>query len=331
MAQTYRDAGVDIDKGDRLVEFIKNFDSAAVSRAIGGFAGGFELDKDKYPHPVIMSTTDGVGTKLMIAKKLGVYDTVGIDLVAMCVNDLIANGAQPMSFLDYIACGKLDERIVQDILRGIIAGCETAGCELTGGEMAEMPDMYAIDDYDLAGFAVGVVDRDDILPILDGITDGTPLYGLRSSGIHSNGFSLARKTLPLDDQAILTELLVPTRIYVNELMELKKSGAVLGAAHITGGGIVDNTQRVLPVNLEPAFDFSWTVPWIFNEIQERGSVSVSEMRKVFNLGIGMVLVVRSSGSAAFKKRAAEAGIEVLEIGKVVKRSSATAGESLNEG
>jgi phosphoribosylformylglycinamidine cyclo-ligase len=321
MEKTYRDAGVDIEKGDRLVNFIKGFDSTAISGGIGGFAGGFELDREKFSHPVIMTTTDGVGTKLMIAKKLKVYDTVGIDLVAMCVNDLIAGGAQPVSFLDYIACGRLDEAVIQDLLRGIIAGCETAGCMLTGGETAEMPDMYGIGDYDLAGFAVGIVDRDNMLPFTEDITEGTPLYGLRSSGIHSNGFSLARKTLPLDDKAILTELMVPTKIYVNEVTELLSSGAVLGAAHITGGGLLANVQRILPANLKPVLDFSWDVPWIFEAIQERGGISNSEMRKVFNLGIGMVLPVQLTGSPAFEKRASDAGIEVLKIGKVAKRDT----------
>ena len=323
MEKRYRDAGVDIEKGERLVNFIKSFDSKAISGAIGGFAGGFELDLDNFSHPVIMSTTDGVGTKLMIAKKLKAHDTVGIDLVAMCVNDLIAGGAQPVSFLDYIACGELNEAVMRDLLRGIIAGCEMAGCELTGGETAEMPDMYGADDYDLAGFAVGVVDRDEMLPKMEDITEGTPLYGLRSSGIHSNGFSLARKTLPLDDKAILTELLVPTKIYVHEVMELLKSGAVLGAAHITGGGLLANVQRILPENLEPVLDYSWHVPWIFDEIQERGGISNSEMRGVFNLGIGMVLSVRSTESAAFENRALKAGIEIIEIGKVACRNAET--------
>ncbi len=321
MEKTYRNAGVDIEKGERLVDFIKSFDSAAVSGAIGGFAGGFELDREKYSHPVILTTTDGVGTKLLIAKELGIHDTVGIDLVAMCVNDLIANGAQPVSFLDYIACGKLNETVTQDLLRGIIAGCEIAGCVLTGGETAELPDMYGKDDYDLAGFAVGVVDRDEILPNMEDIKEGTPLYGLRSSGIHSNGFSLARKTLPLEDQAILTELLVPTRIYVKELVNLTQSGAVLGAAHITGGGLVANIQRILPVDLEPALDFSWGVPWIFDEIQKRGGVSDTEMRRVFNLGIGMVLAVRSAESAVFEGHATKAGIEAIKIGKAVRKTT----------
>ena len=319
MEKTYRDAGVDIEKGERLVRFIQNFDSPAISSGIGGFAGGFELDTRQYRHPVIMTTTDGVGTKLMIAKKLKRHDTVGIDLVAMCVNDLIANGAMPVSFLDYIACGKLNDDVMRDLLRGIIAGCEIAGCRLTGGETAEMPDMYGADDYDLAGFAVGVVDRDKILPNMEDIDEGTLLYGLPSSGIHSNGFSLARKALPLDDRAILEELLVPTKIYVRELAEVIRSGALMGAAHITGGGLAANIQRILPDDLEPALDFSWEVPWIFDEIQKRGNVTIEEMRKVFNLGIGMVLAVGSAGSADFEKQAMTAGIEAVKIGEIIKR------------
>ncbi|MBN1686278.1 MAG: phosphoribosylformylglycinamidine cyclo-ligase [Spirochaetales bacterium] len=317
MGKTYRDAGVDIEKGDRFVEFIKSLRTKAVSSEIGGFSGGFEIDTKKYRHPVILTTTDGVGTKLMIAQKLGVYDTVGIDLVAMCVNDLITGGAQPVSFLDYIACGRINESVLRDIVRGIVEGCEQADCTLSGGETAEMPDMYGTDDLDLAGFAVGIVEKESLLPALDKIAEGTPLYGLKSSGIHSNGFSLARKALPLDNEKIMRELLVPTKIYVKDFFALAKGG-VAGAAHITGGGLEANIQRILPAGMEPALDFAWEVPWIFREIQKQGDVSDQEMRRVFNLGIGMALAVCSEYTARFEEAARSAGIEVVKIGSVIR-------------
>jgi len=318
MGKTYRGAGVDIRKGERFVDYIKSLSTAAVSREIGGFAGGFEIDTRKYHRPVILTTTDGVGTKLMIAQKLKRYHTVGIDLVAMCVNDLITAGAKPVSFLDYIACGKINEKVMHDLIRGIVAGCEEADCSLSGGETAEMPDMYGEDDFDLAGFAVGIVEKDAMLPFKAEIEEGTPLYGMKSSGIHSNGFSLVRKTLPPDDERILKELLIPTRIYVREFAALAGAG-LLGAAHITGGGLESNIERILPEGMTPELDYKWDIPDIFHEIQDRGKISTGEMRRVFNLGIGMVLAVRTEDTAVFEKKARTAGIEVLKVGVVTKR------------
>jgi phosphoribosylformylglycinamidine cyclo-ligase len=317
VGKTYSDAGVDIQRGDRFVDFIKNVHSSAISKEIGGYAGGFEIDTEEYTHPVITTTTDGVGTKIMIAQKLEVYDTVGIDLVAMCVNDLATSGSKPVCFLDYIACGKIQESVMQDLVRGIVAGCEIAGCTLTGGETAEMPGMYNEKDFDLAGFAVGIAEKEAMLPVKEKITDGTPLYGLPSSGIHSNGFSLARKALNLDNEGILRELLVPTKIYVKELEALIQGGGIIGAAHITGGGLEANIQRILPENTRPYLTYSWDVPSIFKAIQEQGGISSGEMRNVFNLGIGMALVVQADHSSDFEEHARSAGITIEEIGKVV--------------
>lgn len=313
MSKTYRDAGVDIEKGDRFARYIGALESKAVASGIGGFSGGFELDLDRYRHPVIMTTTDGVGTKLLIAQKAGKYDTVGIDLVAMCVNDLIASGADPVSFLDYIACGKIDETMLQNIVDGIVSGCEMAGCVLTGGETAEMPDMYSPGDFDLAGFAVGVVDRESVLPKTDSIEEDAVLYGLPSAGIHSNGFSLARKALDLDSERIVQELLVPTRIYVKEIQHLLRSGVVAGIAHITGGGLEGNISRILPEGLVPELRFDWEVPWIFAEIESAGGIDQSEMKRVFNMGIGMVICVNRGDAPALLETAAD--IKVIEIGR----------------
>lgn len=319
MAKTYRDAGVDIDRGDSFVDFIRSISSPAVSGDIGGFTGGFEIDTGKYRRPVILTTTDGVGTKLLIARALKAYDTIGIDLVAMCVNDLITSGAKPVSFLDYIACGRIEETVMHDLMRGIVAGCEMAACKLAGGETAEMPDVYGAGEFDLAGFAVGIVEKEAMLPVTGDIVEGTPLYGLPSSGIHSNGLSLARKTLNLDDERILREMLVPTRIYVKELETLTKGQRIVGAANITGGGLEANIQRILPENLRPELTYSWEIPWIFREIQEGGAVDTREMRRVFNLGIGMVLAVAAKEAVSFEAKAESSGIDMVRIGKVVKR------------
>jgi phosphoribosylformylglycinamidine cyclo-ligase len=316
MSKTYRDAGVDIEKGDRFADFIRNHSSRAVASSIGGFAGGFEVDLKAYERPVIMTTTDGVGTKLMIAQKLGVYDTVGIDLVAMCVNDLIASGADPVSFLDYIACGKIDESLLQELVKGIIEGCDRAGCVLSGGETAEMPDMYGPNDFDLAGFAVGIVNKESVLPAIESVSEGAVLFGMQSSGIHSNGFSLARKALPMDNRDILKELLVPTRIYVKDLRDLIDTGLVIGAAHITGGGLEGNIRRILPIGLVPQISYSWDVPWIFQEMETTAGIEKAEMRKVFNLGIGMVVCVDGDNAADFADLASGTGL--IEIGVVAK-------------
>ncbi|MFW6363672.1 MAG: phosphoribosylformylglycinamidine cyclo-ligase, partial [Spirochaeta sp.] len=298
--------------------FIANQGSKAVSREIGGFAGGIPIDVSRYKEPVMLSTTDGVGTKLLIAKQLKQYDTVGIDLVAMCVNDLAASGADPLSFLDYIACGSIQDTILQPVIRGIIAGCEQAGCTLVGGETAEMPDMYEHDDIDLAGFAVGIADKSEILPRTT-IQAGDIVFGLPSTGVHSNGLSLARKAIPVDRTDLRRELLIPTKIYVKEVAALRKSGILQAAAHITGGGLVSNVERVLPAGLTVQASFDWSIPSIFSEIQRHGSIDDTEMRKVFNLGIGMALIVQKSDAAAFRQSASRTGIAMVEVGTIISK------------
>ena len=314
---TYSTAGVDIDRADRFTEFIKGIGSSAVSKGIGGFAAGFEIDTTAYRHPVVLSTTDGVGTKLLVARTLGRYDTVGIDLVAMCVNDLVVCGAMPVSFLDYIACRAIDPNILEPLMMGIVKGCEIAGCALSGGETAEMPGLYSEDDFDVAGFCWGIVERDDMIPKKEAVRTGDLLLGIPSNGIHSNGFSLARRVIPPADAEIYRQLLTPTRIYVREMKHLLSTGAVLAAAHITGGGLVLNTVRVLPESLTPSFDFAWKEPSIFGEIRRRGGVEEEEMRRVFNLGIGIVLVVHPEDRETVFGAASEHGFEILEVGRII--------------
>ncbi len=287
--KTYQEAGVSIEKGDKFAQFIAKHSSPAVDPSIGGFAGGLKLDPVLYPNPVIFSTTDGVGTKLLVAKKLQRFDTIGIDLVAMCVNDLIVNGAKPLQFLDYIAIGKIDDDLLQKIIGGVIQGCEIADCLLAGGETAEMPDVYGPDDFDLAGFAVGVARSEQVRPQKDAIRAGDLLLGLPSSGIHSNGLSLARKVLPYES-GLWPVLLSPTRIYVRDLLPLFELEAFKAAAHITGGGLIGNLSRVIPEGLGIELSHDWPVPDIFREIEKAG-VAPEEMGRVFNMGIGMVLVV----------------------------------------
>ena len=315
--KSYADAGVDIEKGDRFAEFIGSLKSKAVSGEIGGFAGGIEIDTEKYKNPVLLSTTDGVGTKLLIARQLEKYDTIGIDLVAMCVNDLIVCGADPVNFLDYIACGKLKEKQMQEIIKGVVNGCEQSECILAGGETAEMPDVYAEDDFDLAGFCVGLVSRENILPKKDKISSGDSILALKSVGIHSNGLSLARKVIKKDDIEGRKELLKPTKIYVKDLKELLKTGKILSAAHITGGGLVGNLKRTIPDSLEPEIDFSsWETPEIFKKIQSQGNIETEEMRKVFNMGIGIAFIVKKSDEDSVIEHGKKSGIEVLKIGKL---------------
>ena len=316
--KSYAEAGVDIEKGDRFAEFIGSLKSKAVSGEIGGFAGGIEIDTEKYKKPVLLSTTDGVGTKLLIARQLEKYDTIGIDLVAMCVNDLIVCGADPVNFLDYIACGKLNEKQMQEIIKGVVEGCEQSECILAGGETAEMPDVYAEDDFDLAGFCVGLVNKDNILPKKDKISKGDTVLALPSAGIHSNGLSLARKVIKKEDTEGRKELLKPTKIYVKDLKELLKTGKILSAAHITGGGLVGNLKRTIPENLKPDIDFaSWNVPEIFKKIQKQGNIDTEEMRKVFNMGIGIAFIVKEADSDSVIEHGSKAGIKVLKIGKLV--------------
>jgi len=289
-----------------------------VSRGIGGFAGGAALDLSGFREPILLSTTDGVGTKLLVAKKLGKYDTIGIDLVAMSVNDLVVCGAKPLQFLDYIACGKISEERLHEVIAGVIVGCEQAGCELTGGETAEMPDVYGEDDIDLAGFAVGVVEKNRMLPRLDRMEEGDVVLGMPSTGVHSNGFSLARKAVDPEDRAAWEELLVPTKIYVKEVTELLGTGRVLGAAHITGSGLSGNVDRVLPKGLRARFSWDWPVPPIFAKIQKGGGISDEEMRNVFNMGIGMTVIAKKEEAEGLVEIATSKGMTLFPVGVLAR-------------
>ena len=301
---SYRDAGVDIDAGNLLVERIKPFVNktkrAGLLGGLGGFGGFFEIPTDRYKQPVLVSSTDGVGTKLKLAIALEKHDTIGIDLVAMCANDLVVAGAEPLYFLDYYATSQLDIGVATDVIKGIAAGCEKAGMALIGGETAEMPDMYQSGDYDVAGFCVGVVEKS---AIIDGskVKKGDAIVGIASSGIHSNGYSLVRKVLSmtqthLDEQLhgekIGDILLAPTKIYVKPLLQLLHKVPVHALAHITGGGLLENIPRVLPDNLcAHIHASSWIRPHIFDWLQEQGNITDEEMHRTFNNGIGMVVCV----------------------------------------
>ncbi len=316
---SYASAGVDLERGDRFVDYIKSLGSRAISRSLGGFSGGMELDLARFRHPVLLSTTDGVGTKLLVAQRLKQFDTVGIDLVAMCVNDLVVCGAKPLAFLDYIAAGRLNETILKALMRGIVAGCEQADCTLVGGETAEMPDLYAGEDFDLAGFAVGLVEKEEMLPKLDRMEAGDLILALPSVGIHSNGLSLARKALPYvaGETSLWQELLRPTKIYVRELSLLLETGKVLAAAHITGSGLEANFARVVPKGLAASFTYSWRVPSIFAAIQEQGGIAETEMRRVFNMGIGIAFVAKRADREGLLAVGARNHIEMMEIGELV--------------
>jgi len=314
----YETSGVSIKKGDDFANFIRSFPSKAVSKNIGGFAGGAALDLSGYREPVLLSTTDGVGTKLLVARRLKKYDTIGIDLVAMSVNDLVVCGARPLQFLDYIACGKIHEPVLHDVIAGIVAGCEQAGCELTGGETAEMPDVYGEDDLDLAGFAVGLVEKNKMLPHLARMEEGDLILGMPSSGLHSNGYSLARKVVADGDDEAWKELLAPTRIYVKDLLELISTGRVLGAAHITGSGLYGNVERVIPRDLVPRFSWDWPLPPIFPKIQQAGKIADAEMRSVFNMGIGMALIAKREEADGLIAIASAKRIQLFVAGELVR-------------
>ena len=301
---TYRDAGVDIDTGNNFVKKIKPLIERTlrgeVISDIGGFGGLFELSKNKYKKPILVSGTDGVGTKLILAQQLNNHSTIGIDLVAMCTNDVLVQGAEPLFFLDYFACGKLDIKTAAIVVKGISDGCLQAGIALIGGETAEMPDMYNGDDYDLAGFCVGVVDKENLI---DGnnISTGDIIVGLSSSGPHSNGFSLIRKILEIGDKPIINGqpieklLLSPTRIYVKPIMQLIKKVKIKGLAHITGGGITENIPRILKNTIQAEINInSWKQGPIFDWLSIAGKISPDEMRKTFNCGVGMVVIVDQS-------------------------------------
>ena len=332
---SYRDAGVDIDAGDALVDRIKPLAKKTlregVMAGIGGFGALFEVPK-KYKEPVLVSGTDGVGTKLKLAFELARHDTVGIDLVAMSVNDILVQGAEPLFFLDYFACGKLDVDTAARVVGGIAAGCEQAGCALIGGETAEMPGMYPDGEYDLAGFAVGAVEKSKIINGST-IVPGDVVLGLASSGAHSNGYSLVRKILARSnpdvdakfdgDKTLADAIMAPTRIYVKSVLALLAAmpEAVKGLAHITGGGLTENVPRVLPDNVVADLDKSaWPRPKLFQWLQAEGNVAEDEMHRVFNCGIGMVIVVPADKAAAAQAALAAAGEAVWQIGTIRARN-----------
>ncbi len=309
-SMTYRQAGVDIAAGDALVDAIKPL-AKATSRAgllggLGGFGALFDLKAAGFIDPILVSTTDGVGTKLKIAIETGIHDFVGIDLVAMCVNDLIVQGAAPLFFLDYFATGVLDVAAAKTVIAGIANGCKIAGCALVGGETAEMPGMYAAGDYDLAGFAVGAVERDMLLPAK--VAVGDAILALPASGVHSNGFSLIRKVVeqtgswrmaaPFDPSESLAQaLMLPTRIYVKPILALHKAGLLKAAAHITGGGLPGNLPRALPEGLGAQLQAPWPMPAVFPWLARQGNIATAEMLRVFNCGIGMALIVTDAEAA----------------------------------
>jgi phosphoribosylformylglycinamidine cyclo-ligase len=318
---SYRDAGVDIDAGDSLVEAIKPFAKRTmrpeVLAGIGGF-GALCRIPEKYKQPVLVSGTDGVGTKLKLAFELHKHDTVGIDLVAMSVNDVLVQGAEPLFFLDYFGCGKLEPGVAAEVIKGIARGCEMAGCALIGGETAEMPGMYPEGEYDLAGFCVGVVERDRIL---DGrsIKPGDMVLGLASSGLHSNGFSLVRKILQKEKPKDVAQLLEPTRIYVKPVLKLLESVPVKGLAHITGGGLTLNVPRILQDGLRARLrKAAWPRPEVFQWLQRVGNVAEDEMHRVFNCGIGMVVVLSPEEVAAATRVLEAEGEQVFAIGIIEK-------------
>lgn len=328
---SYLDAGVDIDAGNELVDRIKpavkSTNRDGVLTGLGGFGGLFQLDVARYNQPVLVSGTDGVGTKLLLARQLNKHDTIGIDLVAMCVNDILTCGAEPLFFLDYYATGKLKIDNAQAVIEGIAEGCRQSACALIGGETAEMPGMYGQDEYDLAGFTVGVVDRPQLI---DGsrIKAGHIVLGLESSGPHSNGYSLIRKVLeksgddpsmPLADSTLGEALLAPTRIYVKTLLPLIENQPLDGLAHITGGGISENIIRVIPDELGLEIDLSaWEFPTVFKWLQEKGGINEQEMLRTFNCGVGMVLLVAEETADDVSQALTSAGEAVYRLGKVTE-------------
>ncbi|ATQ43226.1 phosphoribosylformylglycinamidine cyclo-ligase [Caulobacter mirabilis] len=332
---TYAQAGVDIDAGNALVEAIKPLAKATarpgVAGGLGGFGALFDLKAAGYEDPLLVSTTDGVGTKLKIAIETGLHDTVGIDLVAMCVNDLLAQGAEPLLFLDYFATGKLDVETATRVVAGIAEGCKLAGCALVGGETAEMPGMYADGEYDLAGFNVGAVNRDGVLPRLDQQRAGDMLIGLSSSGPHSNGYSMVRKVVersglawdapcPWDaDRTLAQALMAPTRVYVKSTIALIKAGRIKGLAHITGGGLIENPPRAIAEGLVPNFDWNaWDLPPVFQWLQETGGIAEHEMRRTFNCGVGLLLIVGRDEAPEVLEALLDAGEDAFVCGELAK-------------
>ena len=331
---TYAASGVDIDAGDALVEAIKPLAKATArpgsDAGLGGFGALFDLKAAGFKDPLLVAGTDGVGTKLKVAIEAGIHETVGIDLVAMSVNDIIVQGAEPLLFLDYFATGKLEVPIATEVVKGIAEGCRQAGCALVGGETAEMPGMYQRGDYDLAGFAIGAVERDQVLPRRD-MTEGDVLLGLASAGVHSNGFSLVRRIvaesgLSYDSPAPFVKneklgkaLLAPTRIYVRSALQLVRAGIAKGFAHITGGGLTENTPRILPDDLDAEIDLaSWPLPGVFQWLARMGGVEEREMLRTFNCGIGMVAVVAADQALEAQRILTAEGERVVRLGHLVK-------------
>jgi phosphoribosylformylglycinamidine cyclo-ligase len=333
---TYRDAGVDIDAGEELVRRIKPLARATrrpgADAALGGFGGLFDLKATGFQDPVLVSGTDGVGTKLEIAIQTGQHATIGQDLVAMCVNDVLAQGAEPLFFLDYFACGKLDVDVAEQVVGGIARACSEAGCALIGGETAEMPGMYPPGAYDLAGFCVGAVERSQILPRLDAMRAGDVLVALPSSGPHSNGYSLVRRIVALSGtgwdqtapfaphQSLAEALLTPTALYPRIILPAIRAGLVKGCAHITGGGLTENAPRMLPDHLAPVFDgAAWTLPPVFQWLQEAGGVAPGEMQRTFNCGIGLVAACAPQDVPALLEALLDAGGEPFVCGELRAR------------
>jgi len=332
---TYADAGVDIDAGEALVEAIKPLAKSTrrpgAEASLGGFGALFDLKAAGYDDPLIVTTTDGVGTKLKIAIETGRHDTVGIDLVAMCVNDLLAQGAEPLMFLDYFATSKLKVDVARRVVAGIAEGCRQAGCALVGGETAEMPGMYGTDDYDLAGFSVGAVNRDGVLPRLGDQKAGDLIIGLASSGPHSNGYSLIRKVIEVSglgwgsdapyarDLTLAQTLMEPTRIYVKPVLPLMKAGLIKGAAHITGGGLIENPPRCIAEGLAARFDWNaWEMPPVFRWLQETGGVAEHEMRRTFNCGVGFILIVSPNDAEPVLAALLNAGEQAFVCGELAQ-------------
>lgn len=330
---SYKDAGVDIEAGERLVEAIspmaKATRRAGVMGGLGGFGALFDLKKENWQDPILVSGTDGVGTKLMLAFETGIHNTVGIDLVAMCANDVLAQGAEPLFFLDYFACGKLEAGIAEAVISGIAEGCRQAGCALVGGETAEMPGMYPPGHYDLAGFVVGAVERSKVLPRFDEIKAGDVLIGISSSGPHSNGYSLIRRIVersgldwesaaPFSNQTLGEALLTPTRLYSAAALPLIRNERIKGLAHITGGGLTENVPRMLPDDVAPRFDrASWPLLPVFEWLQSEGNVAEDEMHRTFNMGIGLVFAVAPDQADAAMADLRATGEAPVIIGDIV--------------
>jgi len=330
---TYAEAGVDIDAGEALVDAIKPLAKSTrrpgAEASLGGFGALFDLKAAGFKDPLIVATTDGVGTKLKIAIETGRHDRVGIDLVAMCVNDLLAQGAEPLLFLDYYATSKLDIAVATSVVAGIAEGCRQAGAALVGGETAEMPGMYTGGDYDLAGFSLGAVERDRVLPDLAAQKAGDVLIGIGSSGPHSNGYSMIRKIVersglgwdapaPFAEGMTLAEaLLAPTRIYVKAILPLIKGGLIKGGAHITGGGLIENPPRAIADGLAPKIDWNaWALPPVFDWLQQTGGVSDHELRRTFNCGVGFILIASPEHAPAVLESLLDAGEEAFVIGEL---------------